>query len=74
MAFTLGKRIADLRRARKLTAEQLGKAVGVSSFAISKWENAHTVPRMRLIPKIARALGVRVEELWTLEQPKARKR
>ena len=74
MAFSLGKRIADLRRARGLTAEQLGKLVGVSSFAISKWENGHTVPRMRLIPKIARALGVRVEELWTLETRKERKR
>jgi transcriptional regulator with XRE-family HTH domain len=74
MAFSLGKRIHDLRRARGLTAAQLAEKLDVSPFAVSRWENGHTVPRLRLIPKIARALGVSVPKLWTLETRKERKR
>lgn len=74
MAYTLGKRIHDLRRARKLTIAQLAERLGVSPFAVSRWENGHTAPRMKMIPKIARVLGVSVPKLWTLETKKERKR
>jgi transcriptional regulator with XRE-family HTH domain len=74
MAYTLGKRIHDLRRARKLTIAQLAEKLDISPFAVSRWENGHTLPRMRLIPKIARALGVSVPKLWTLQTKKERKR
>lgn len=74
MAFTLGKRIHDLRRARGLTAAQLADKLDVSPFAVSRWENGHTAPRMKMIPRIARVLGVSVPKLWTLETRKERKR
>jgi transcriptional regulator with XRE-family HTH domain len=74
MAYTLGKRIHDLRRARKLTIAQLAEKLDISPFAVSRWENGHTLPRIRLIPKIARALGVSVPKLWALQTKKERKR
>ena len=36
---TLGERIADLRRERGITQENLAGTIGVSAQAISKWEN-----------------------------------
>ena len=36
---TLGKRIAELRRQRGLTQDQLAEAMNVSPQAVSKWEN-----------------------------------
>jgi transcriptional regulator with XRE-family HTH domain len=74
MAYSLAKRIRDLRRGRKLTAVELGERLGVSETTISKWECGHAVPRMSRITTLARALGVSVPELWALETKKARKR
>lgn len=36
---TIGKRIADARKAQGLTQEDLATHLGVSSQAVSKWEN-----------------------------------
>lgn len=38
MANLWSDRIAELRKARNLTQEQLGQLVGVSAQAVSKWE------------------------------------
>ena len=38
MANILSERIAELRRERGLTQEQLGQPLGVSAQAVSKWE------------------------------------
>jgi transcriptional regulator with XRE-family HTH domain len=39
---TMGDRIRTLREARKLTQEQLAKAVGVTKSAVSQWEGGST--------------------------------
>ena len=36
---TLGQRIAHYRKLRGITQEELGEKCGVSSQAVSKWEN-----------------------------------
>ena len=36
---TIGEKIAELRKERKLTQEQLAEQMHVSSQAVSKWEN-----------------------------------
>jgi transcriptional regulator with XRE-family HTH domain len=74
MAFSLGKRIRDLRRARGLTAAQLAERLGVSEFAVSRWECGHTAPRMRRIAALAKALGVSLPELWSLQTRKDRRK
>ena len=38
MSNVLSERIAQLRKDRGLTQEQLGQLVGVSAQAVSKWE------------------------------------
>ena len=42
MPQSLGDRIKILRTSRKLSQEQLGKALGVSGASVSQWENGGT--------------------------------
>ncbi len=60
---TLGKRIAQLRKEKGLTQEQLAEKVGVSAQAVSKWENDISCPDITLLPLLADILGVTVDEL-----------
>lgn len=39
MNQTLGSRIAELRRKKNMTQEDLANALGVTPQAVSKWEN-----------------------------------
>ena len=63
MDMTIGKRIALLRREKNLTQEELAQHIGVSPQAVSKWENDQTCPDISALPKLARLLGVTVDEL-----------
>ena len=49
---TIGKRIAELRKAKGVRQEDLAQHVGVTSQAVSKWENGG-VPDTELLPVIA---------------------
>lgn len=60
---TLGKRIAQLRKEKGLTQEQLAEKVGVSAQAVSKWENDLSCPDITILPLLADILGVTVDEL-----------
>jgi transcriptional regulator with XRE-family HTH domain len=66
----LGKRIADLRRARKLTQEQLAEAVGCSVEFISLVERGVNAPSVAGLEKFAKVLKVEVKELFTFEEKK----
>lgn len=63
MEQTLGMRIALLRKQKPMTQEELAEKMGVSSQAVSKWENDVSCPDIQLLPRLARLLGVTVDEL-----------
>ena len=63
MDMTIGKRIALLRKEKGLTQEELAGHMGVSPQAVSKWENDQTCPDISALPKLAKLLGVSVDEL-----------
>lgn len=63
MDMTLGKRIAALRKEKGLKQDMLAEVLGVSSQAVSKWENDQTCPDISLLPKLAELLDVSVDEL-----------
>lgn len=65
---TLGERIADLRRERGITQENLAGTIGISPQAISKWENNATMPDIMLLPIIADTLGVTIDELFGIRR------
>lgn len=63
MEMTIGKRIAQLRKEKGMTQEELSQKMEVSAQAVSKWENDQTCPDITSLPKLAKLLGVTVDEL-----------
>lgn len=58
-----GARIAAFRRAAGLSQAELADAVGVQQQTIAFWELSDKPPRSDVLPKMAKTLGVRVEDL-----------
>lgn len=65
MNETIGNRIAKFRKAKGMTQEELANQLGVSSQAVSKWENDASCPDISLLPQLSRVLGVTTDELLT---------
>jgi len=59
-------RIAELRRAKRLTQGQLAEIVGVSFQTISKWENGSAMPDITYLPVLAEFFEVSVDQLMGL--------
>jgi len=67
MEKTIGEKISEMRKNRKLTQEQLGEKLGVTGQAVSKWESGASMPDILLLPQLCEILGISVEAL--LEMP-----
>ncbi len=65
---TLGQRIAYYRKARNITQEELGEKCGVSSQAVSKWENDLSAPDITLIGTLAEIFCISTDELLGLKK------
>ncbi len=63
MEQTLGKRIVMHRKRLGLTQEQLAESLGVTSQAVSKWENDQSCPDISMLPKLAQLFGISVDSL-----------
>lgn len=63
----LANRIKELRARHSWTQEDLAKQVGVTRQTIISIEKSEYVPSLLLGMKIAKKLGIAVEELFTLE-------
>lgn len=59
----IGKNIKRLRQNKGVTQEQLGEVLGVSSQAVSKWENESALPDILILPKLADYFGISIDEL-----------
>jgi transcriptional regulator with XRE-family HTH domain len=64
----LGKRVADLRRSRRLTQEQLAEAVGCSVEFISLVERGVNAPSVARLETFAKVLRVEVKDLFAFEE------
>lgn len=62
----LGEQIQKFRKNRGMTQKELGKAIGVSTQAVSQWE-CGGAPDVTLLPVIADTLGVTVDALFGRE-------
>uniref|UniRef100_UPI004056F30F helix-turn-helix domain-containing protein n=1 Tax=Agathobacter sp. TaxID=2021311 RepID=UPI004056F30F len=58
-----GKLIAELRKKKGLTQQQLADQLNLSNKTISKWESGAGSPDVGNLPVLADALGVTVDEL-----------
>lgn len=68
MELQIGTKLAQLRREKGLTQDQLAEKLGVSAPAVSKWETGHSYPDITLLCPLARALGTSVDSLLRFEE------
>ncbi len=63
MNINLSENIRLFRKQRKLTQEQLGEVLGVSTGAVYKWESGLSVPELDIIVEMADFFDVSVDVL-----------
>ena len=62
--YRLGRRIQRIRKEKGLTQELLAEKIGVSTTWIGYIETGYRRPNLKMIYKIARALGVNVKDIF----------
>lgn len=49
------------------TREQIAREIGVSVHTIQNWETGKTFPKIKMIPKIEKAYGIKYENIIFFE-------
>ena len=68
MEMKIGAKLTELRRAKRLTQNQLADMLGISAPAVSKWETDSSYPDITLLCPLARALDTSVDTLLQFEE------
>jgi transcriptional regulator with XRE-family HTH domain len=69
-----GTRLAELRKDAGLSQYELARYVGVPQANIAFWERSEKPPSSDVLPKMAQALGVTVEDLLLVGDEKPLKK
>ena len=64
----IGKFIADCRKNKKLTQEQLAEKLSITDRAVSKWERGLSLPDADKMLELCNILGINVNELLNGEK------
>jgi len=59
----IGKFIAQNRKDKKMTQQELGEKLGVTDKTISRWENGNYMPDLSLLKPLSKELGISINEL-----------
>lgn len=62
--YRLGRTIRKIRKEKGLTQEQVAEKVGASTTWIGYLETGYRRPNLKMIYRIASALGVRVKDIF----------
>lgn len=73
MTIKLGEKIRELRKKTDHTQETLASLLGVTPQAISRWESGVGYPDMEMIPSIANAFHVTIDELFGYESDREKR-
>lgn len=72
MNNTIGSRIAQKRKELGMTQEELAAKLGVTSQAVSKWENDVSCPDIALLPALAKALNCTTDAILSGKEDEVR--
>lgn len=64
----IGKLIAECRKEKKLTQNELANMLGVSDKSVSKWENGKCLPDVSLYKPLCEILGITLNDFFTGEK------
>ncbi len=65
--MTFGENIRKYRTKLNLTQEDFASKIGISGQAVSKWETNDSLPDTAILPDVADALGVSLDQLFGRE-------
>jgi len=63
--ITLAEKITEFRKLNSLTQDELGRLIGVSRQAVSKWEREECYPDITLLPALAELLGYDINDFFS---------
>ena len=63
--YKFGEFIYQKRKELHMTQDDLGRKLGVTNKAVSKWETGETLPEIQLLELLASTLNVTIDELLT---------
>ena len=66
--FKFGNYISFLREKAKLSQSELGKLLGVSNKAVSKWENGRAKPSLTVLKEMSHVFNISMEQLINLKE------
>lgn len=61
--FLFSQNLAELRKKRGVTQDELAEFIGVTKASVSKWENGQSMPDIQLLPLLASYFNVTIDEL-----------
>lgn len=67
----LNENIANLRKEKNITQEELATAIGVTNQSVSKWESGQCCPDIALLPALADFFEVSIDELMGYKSAKS---
>lgn len=62
--YRLGRKISRIRREKDITQEKLAEKVGVSTTWVGYIETGYRRPNLKMIYRIAKALSVKVKDIF----------
>lgn len=65
--INISKTIADKRREKGITQDQLAVHIGVSKASVSKWETGQSYPDITLLPQLAAFFNISIDDLMGYE-------
>ena len=64
----IGKFIAEKRKEKKLTQDQLAEKLSISKNAVSKWERGLNLPDVSIMQDLCKILNITLNELFVGEK------
>lgn len=64
----IGQFIAECRKGKHMTQQELADKLGITDKAISKWENGRSMPDISLLESLTKELDITINELLSGEK------
>ena len=65
--FRIGAFIAECRKNKKITQQELAEKLGVTDRSVSNWENGRNMPDLSLFKPLCNELGISINDLMSGE-------
>lgn len=64
----IGQFLAQLRKERDMTQEQLGEMLGVTNKTVSRWENGNYLPPVEMLQQLSQLYGITINEILSAQR------